>query len=126
MAERWWLVAGLRSTGSLDPDSKGEPRVLCEEAVRLTSLLGAREGGVKTGVVEPECDTAADSFEFEYEKAADAGREVGARLESREVDIVLDMLLDSRRIQLDGVPERRPPSDSRSAVLPLLAALCLL
>lgn len=78
-------------TGSLEPD--GELWELWREAVRLTSLLRGSAGGVlsgRNGMVE----AATDPFVY----AAELGRDE-ARLESRE----LDMLLDKRRNHVVGL-----------------------
>ena len=69
------------------------------EGARFTSLLGGKGGaGVcegTMGTVEPVCDNVKEPFECETAEVL--GRD-GARLESREPD----MLLDSRRNHVCG------------------------
>lgn len=109
-------MAGLLKTGigSREPElGYGEPlEVLRSEEDRLTSLLGGSGGGVLSGnigVMDPALEKATDPFE--YDTAAEPGREVGARLESREVD----MLLDKRRSQECGLEMGVPACGGYSA-----------
>jgi len=79
-------------------ESREEPLVLRTEEFLFTSLLGCGGVGVVSGnmrVVEPVQDRASEGFEFDT--AADPGREVGVRLQSRDVDI-----LENRRSQDRG------------------------
>ncbi len=81
------------------PDERrAEPLVLRTEEFLFTSLLGCGGIGVVSGnmrVVEPVRDRASEGLEFVT--AADPGREVGVRLESRDVD-----MLEKRRSQDRG------------------------
>jgi hypothetical protein len=126
VADRWWLVAGRRKTGtgSLEPDErKGEPLELRTEEERFTSLFGGSGGGVLSGsigVVDPACEKAIEPFECET--AAEPGRDMGVEVDSRE----LDMLLDKRRIHDRGrvfgvaVRDGGPSSGSAARSAPIL------
>lgn len=140
MADRWWLVAGLRNVGrgNFEPDpGEGVPLALCSEAVRLTSLLGGRGGGVLSeniGVVEPVRDRVWEPEVY----AADPGRDtLGVLLESRDVD----MPVERRRNQVVRGPlvfeetffpplsscpcKDRSTSASTSKLAPGVKLLCL-
>ena len=104
MADLWWLVAGRLKvgTGSREAeDWKGELLTLRIEDERLMSLFLGRAAGVwsgRIGVVEPVVDAAL--CPLAPGTAAEAGRDVGVLLDSRDVDTVLDR----RRNQLRGRP----------------------
>jgi hypothetical protein len=92
----WWLVAGRLKvgTGNLDPGfSCGGLLPVRREDDLLTSLLRGWEVEVEAilgsmGVVEPEWEKANEPLECEM--TADAGRDRGAMLESRDLVILLD------------------------------------
>jgi len=97
---------------------------LRSEEARFTSLFGGNGGSVSSeniGVVEPALENANDPFDGV--RMAEAGREDGVWLESRDVA----MLPDKRRSQdcglVLGVPSRAGISSSRCIVLsnPMLA-----
>lgn len=94
-------MAGRRNAGmgrrERGPEEE-KPSTLSSEEGRLTSLLGGNAGGELSdtmGVAEPACETATKPLAVVY--TAELGRE-GVRLDSREVDT----LLDRRRSQAVG------------------------
>lgn len=84
-------MAGLLKAGSGNREAEGEELILREEEERLTSLLGGRVLGEaeKLGESEAALEKAAEEA-LDWETAEEPGREGGARLESREVDRLLD------------------------------------
>ena len=110
--------------GSFEPDERnGEPLELRTEDDLFTNLFGGSGTGVvsgKMGVVEPVCENAMDPFECEM--AAEAGREMGVVLDSRELDMLLEKRRSHERGRVVGVPACEPPpfassrSGTRSAV----------
>lgn len=78
VADRWWLVAGLRRVGTFDVS----PASRCDDW-RLTSLFGGK--GVAAcveptiGTVEPVLEKAAEAFEGE--RTGDSGRGLEGELE---------------------------------------------